>query len=108
MSIKQKPDLSKKGMARAVLEFSVDGVTKNGRAIVIIDVKKPVENATTAAVTNSTASTRSAAVAAISRPANVEHSESGKVNKKEDVQKPAEGKETAENSATAETERTVS
>ena len=108
VSIKQKPDLSKKGMARTVLEFSVDGVTKNGRAIVIIDVKNPVENATTAAVTNSAASTRSAAVAAISRPANVEHSESGKVNKKEDVQKPAEGKETAENSATAETERTVS
>lgn len=26
MSIKQKPDLSKKGTARAVLEFSVDGV----------------------------------------------------------------------------------
>ena len=108
VSIKQKPDLSKKGTARAVLEFSVDGVTKNGRAIVIIDVKKPVENATTAAVTNSTASTRSAAVAAISRPASVEHSESGKVSKKEDVQKPAEGKETAESSATAETERTVS
>ena len=43
VSIKQKPDLSKKGTARAVLEFSVDGVNKNGRAIVIIDVKIPVE-----------------------------------------------------------------
>ena len=108
VTIVQKPDLSKKGYTKAVLEFSVDGIDKKTKTPVMVNVKKPVENATTAAVTNSTASTRSAAVAAISRPANVEHSESGKVNKKEDVQKPAEGKETAENSATAETERTVS
>ena len=108
VTIVQKPDLSKKGYTKAVLEFSVDGIDKKTKTPVMVNVKKPVENATTAAVTNSTASTRSAAVAAISRPASVEHSESGKVNKKEDVQKPAEGKETAENSATAETERTVS
>ena len=44
VSIKQKPDLSKKGITRAVLEFSVDGVTKNGKATVMIDVKNPVKN----------------------------------------------------------------
>ena len=108
VTIVQKPDLSKKGLTKAVLEFTVDGIDKKTKTPVMVNVKKPVENATTAAVTNSTASTRSAAVAAISRPESVEHSENGKGNKKEDVQKPAEGKETAENSAAAETERTVS
>ena len=108
VTLVQKPDLSKKGMTKAVLEFSVDGIDKKSKAIVMVNVKTPVASATTAAVTNSTASTRSAAVAAISMPASVEHSESGKVNKKEGVQKPAEGNETAENSTGAETERTVS
>mgnify|MGYP003087344713 FL=1 len=44
VSIKQKPDLSKKGITRAVLEFSVDGITKNGKATVMIDVKNPVKD----------------------------------------------------------------
>ena len=43
VSIKQKPDLSKKGLTKAVLEFSVDGVNKNGKATVMIDVKNPVK-----------------------------------------------------------------
>ena len=44
VSIKQKPDLSKKGITKAVLEFSVDGITKNGKATVMIDVKNPVKD----------------------------------------------------------------
>ena len=44
VSIKQKPDLSKKGITRAVLEFSVDGIEKNGKATVMIDVKNPVKD----------------------------------------------------------------
>ena len=108
VTLVQKPDLSKKGYTRAVLEFSVDGIDKKTKTPVMVNVKTPVSSATTEAVTSGTASARSAGVAAISRPASVEPSESGKVNKKEDVQKPAEGNETAENSTGAETERTVS
>ena len=111
VSIKQKPDLSKKGTARAVLEFSVDGVKKNGRAIVIIDVKNPVEKSANAAVSSSTSSTRSAATVAIissnsntnSNSGSVENLENGKSNNKEDANKTAEKAETA----TDETERMV-
>ena len=103
VSIKQKPDLSKKGTARAVLEFSVDGVKKNGRAIVIIDVKNPVEESANAAVS----STRNATTAAIASSSTRESSsvesvgqpENGNVNKKEDIQKPTESKETTESSS---------
>ena len=108
VTLVQKPDLSKKGLTKAVLEFSVDGIDKKTKTPVMVNVKTPVTSTEAAAVTSGNASTRSAAVAAISGPASVEHSENGKGNKKEDVQKPAEGKETAENSAAAETERTVS
>lgn len=111
VSIKQKPDLSKKGTARAVLEFSVDGVKKNGRAIVIIDVKNPVEKSANAAACSSTSSTRSAATVAIissnsntnSNSGSVENLENGKSNNKEDANKTAEKAETA----TDETERMV-
>ena len=103
VSIKQKPDLSKKGTTRAVLEFSVDGVQKNGRAIVIIDVKNPVEESANAAVS----STRNATTAAIASSSTRESSsvesagqpENGNVNKKEDIQKPTESKETTESSS---------
>ena len=108
VTLVQKPDLSKKGLTKAVLEFSVDGIDKKTKTPVMVNVKTPVTSTEAAAVTSGNTSTRSAAVAAISGPASVEHSENGKGNKKEDVQKPAEGNETAENSAAAETERTVS
>ena len=93
----QKPDLSKKGMTKAVLEFSVDGIDKKSKAIVMVNVKTPVASGATSAVTSGTTSTRSA----VTR-------DSGKANKREDIQKPAESKVAAENSAAAETERTVS
>ena len=104
----QKPDLSKKGMTKAVLEFSVDGIDKKSKAIVMVNVKTPVANAATSAVTSGTTSTRSAVTAAISGNSSVETRDSGKANKREDIQKPAESKVVAENSAAAETERTVS
>ena len=112
VSIKQKPDLSKKGTARAVLEFSVDGVKKNGRAIVIIDVKNPVEESANAAVSSSTRNATTAAIASSStrESSSVEsvgQPENGNVNKKEDIQKPTESKETTESSAAAEAERLV-
>ena len=91
MSIKQKPDLSKKGTTRAVLEFSVDGVNKNGRAIVIIDVKNPVEESANATVSSSTR--ESSSVESVGQP------ENDNVNKKEDIQKPTESKETTESSS---------
>ena len=104
----QKPDLSKKGMTKAVLEFSVDGIDKKSKTIVMVNVKTPVANAATSAVTSGTTSTRSAVTAAISGNSSVETRDSGKANKREDIQKPAESKVVAENSAAAETERTVS
>ena len=104
----QKPDLSKKGMTKAVLEFSVDGIDKKSKAIVMVNVKTPVASATTSAVASGTTSTRSAVTAAISGNPSVETRDSGKANKREDIQKPAESKVVAENSAAAETERTVS
>ena len=104
----QKPDLSKKGMTKAVLEFSVDGIDKKSKAIVMVNVKTPVASGATSAVTSGTTSTRSAVTAAISGNSSVETRDSGKANKREDIQKPAESKVVAENSAAAETERTVS
>ena len=104
----QKPDLSKKGMTKAVLEFSVDGIDKKRKTPVMVNVKTPVANAATSAVTSGTTSTRSAVTAAISGNSSVETRDSGKANKREDIQKPAENNGTAENSAAAETERTVS
>ena len=106
VSIKQKPDLSKKGTARAVLEFSVDGVKKNGRAIVIIDVKNPVEESANATVSSSTRNATTEAIASSStrESSSVEsvgQPENGNVNKKEDMQKPTES------SAAAEAERMV-
>ena len=41
----QKPDLSKKGMTKAVLEFSVDGIDKKSKAIVMVNVKTPAADA---------------------------------------------------------------
>ena len=104
----QKPDLSKKGMTKAVLEFSVDGIDKKSKAIVMVNVKTPVASGATSAVASGTTSTRSAVTAAISGNSSVETRDSGKANKREDIQKPAESRGTAENSAAAETERTVS
>ena len=104
----QKPDLSKKGITKAVLEFSVDGIDKKSKAIVMVNVKTPVASGATSAVTSGTTSTRSAVTAAISGNSSVETRDSGKANKREDIQKPAESRGTAENSAAAETERTVS
>ena len=104
----QKPDLSKKGMTKAVLEFSVDGIDKKSKAIVMVNVKTPVASGATSAVTSGTTSTRNAVTAAISGNSSVETRDSGKANKREDIQKPAESRGTAENSAAAETERTVS
>ena len=104
----QKPDLSKKGITKAVLEFSVDGIDKKSKAIVKVNVKTPVASGATSAVTSGTTSTRSAVTAAISGNSSVETRDSGKANKREDIQKPAESKVVAENSAAAETERTVS
>ena len=104
----QKPDLSKKGMTKAVLEFSVDGIDKKSKAIVMVNVKTPVASGATSAVTSGTTSTRSAVTAAISGNSSVETRDSGKANKREDIQKPAEHRGTAENSAAAETERTES
>ena len=104
----QKPDLSKKGMTKAVLEFSVDGIDKKTKTPVMVNVKTPVANAATSAVTSGTTSTRSAVTAAISGNSSVETRDSGKANKREDIQKPVESKVVAENSAAAETERTVS
>ena len=104
----QKPDLSKKGITKAVLEFSVDGIDKKSKAIVMVNVKTPVASGATSAVTSGTTSTRSAVTAAISGNSSAETRDSGKVNKREDIQKPAESRGTAENSAAAETERTVS
>lgn len=104
----QKPDLSKKGMTKAVLEFSVDGIDKKTKTPVMVNVKTPVASATTSAVASGTTSTRSAVTAAISGNPSVETRDSGKANKREDIQKPAESRGTAENSAAAETERTLS
>ena len=104
----QKPDLSKKGMTKAGLEFSVDGIDKKTKTPVMVNVKTPVANAATSAVTSGTTSTRSAVTAAISGNSSAETRDSGKANKSEDIQKPAESKVVAENSAAAETERTVS
>ena len=104
----QKPDLSKKGMTKAVLEFSVDGIDKKTKTPVMVNVKTPVANAATSAVTSGTTSTRSAVTAASSGNSSAETRDSGKANKREDIQKPAESKVVAENSAAAETERTVS
>ena len=104
----QKPDLSKKGMTKAVLEFSVDGIDKKTKTPVMVNVKTPVANVATSAVTSGTTSTRSAVTAAISGNSSLETRDSGKANKREDIQKPAESKVVAENSAAAETERTVS
>ena len=104
----QKPDLSKKGITKAVLEFSVDGIDKKTKTPVMVNVKTPVANAATSAVTSGTTSTRSAVTAAISGNSSAETRDSGKANKREDIQKPAESKVVAENSAAAETERTVS
>ena len=104
----QKPDLSKKGITKAVLEFSVDGIDKKSKAIVMVNVKTPVASGATSAVTSGTTSTRNAVTAAISGNSSVETRDSGKANKREDIQKPAESRGTAENSAAAETERTVS
>ena len=104
----QKPDLSKKGMTKAVLEFSVDGIDKKTKTPVMVNVKTPVANAATSAVTSGTTSTRSAVTAAISGNSSAETRDSRKANKREDIQKPAESKVVAENSAAAETERTVS
>ena len=108
VTLVQKPDLSKKGMTKAVLEFSVDGIDKKSKSIVMVNVKTPVASATTSAVASGTTSTRSAVTAAISGNSSVETRDSGKANKREDIQKPAESKVVAENSAAAETERTVS
>ena len=104
VSIKQKPDLSKKGTARAVLEFSVDGVKKNGRAIVIIDVKNPVEESANATVSSSTRNATTEAIASSStrESSSVEsvgQPENGNVNKREDIQEPTESKETTESSS---------
>ena len=104
----QKPDLSKKGMTKAVLEFSVDGIDKKTKTPVMVNVKTPVASATTSAVASGSTGTRSAVTAAISGNSSVETRDSGKANKREDIQKPAESKVVAENSAAAETERTVS
>ena len=70
VSIKQKPDLSKKGITKAVLEFSVDGITKNGKATVMIDVKNPVKDETKPSnVSNENYSHRSAiAIANLETP----------------------------------------
>ena len=104
VSIKQKPDLSKKGTAKAVLEFSVDGVKKNGRAIVIIDVKNPVEESANATVSSSTRNATTEAIASSStrESSSVEsvgQPENGNVNKREDIQEPTESKETTESSS---------
>ena len=104
VSIKQKPDLSKKGKAKAVLEFSVDGVKKNGRAIVIIDVKNPVEESANATVSSSTRNATTEAIASSStrESSSVEsvgQPENGNVNKREDIQEPTESKETTESSS---------
>ena len=104
VSIKQNPDLSKKGTARAVLEFSVDGVKKNGRAIVIIDVKNPVEESANATVSSSTRNATTEAIASSStrESSSVEsvgQPENGNVNKREDIQEPTESKETTESSS---------
>ena len=61
VSIKHKPDLSKKGITRAVLEFSVDGIEKNGKAIVMIDVKNPVKDEAKPSYISSENHTRAAA-----------------------------------------------
>ena len=61
VSIKQKPDLSKKGITKAVLEFSVDGITKNGKATVMIDVKNPVKDEAKPSSISSENHTRAAA-----------------------------------------------
>ena len=70
VSIKQKPDLSKKGITRAVLEFSVDGIEKKGKATVMIDVKNPVKDeAKPSNVSNENYSHRSAiAIANLETP----------------------------------------
>ena len=70
VSIKQKPDLSKKGITKAVLEFSVDGIEKNGKATVMIDVKNPVKDETKPSnVSNENYSHRSAiAIANLETP----------------------------------------
>ena len=74
VSIKQKPDLSKKGITRAVLEFSVDGITKNGKATVMIDVKNPVNVEVKPSHVSSESYTRGAA-------ANVSNSETHTIEK---------------------------
>ena len=44
VTLVQKPDLSKKGITKAVLEFSVDGIDKKSKAIVMVNVKNPVSD----------------------------------------------------------------
>ena len=75
----QKPDLSKKGITKAVLEFFVNGIEKKSKAIVMVNVKTPVENVINAIY-------------------------SSKNNSKEDLQKSTK----KEDATTFETERTVS
>ena len=79
VTLVQKPDLSKQGITKAVLEFSVKGIEKKGKAIVMVNVKTPVENVINAIY-------------------------SSKNNSKEDLQKSTE----KEDATTFETERTVS
>ena len=79
VTLVQKPDLSKQGITKAVLEFSVKGIEKKGKATVMVNVKTPVENVINAIY-------------------------SSKNNSKEDLQKSTE----KEDATTFETERTVS
>ena len=79
VTLVQKPDLSKQGITKAVLEFSVKGIEKKGKATVMVNVKTPVENVINAIY-------------------------SSKNNSKEDLQKSTK----KEDATTFETERTVS
>ena len=95
VSIKQKPDLSKKGITKAVLEPPVDGVNKNGKAIVMIDVKNPVKGETKASYVSSEIYSHGAATAVpnLETPTiekqSMQSANSNNVSK-EKTQKPAE------------------
>ena len=95
VSIKQKPDLSKKGITKAVLEFSVDGVNKNGKATVIIDVKNPVKGETKASYVSSEIYSHGAATAVLNletptiEKQSMQYANYNNVSK-EKTQKPAE------------------
>lgn len=78
VTLVQKPDLSKQGITKAVLEFSVNGIEKKGKATVMVNVKTPVENVVNAIY-------------------------SSKNNSKEDLHKSTK----KEDATTFETERTV-